>query len=76
MSEIDLSTPDLGMEWCPGCEPDRDPTREILSTRWCEEHESVIGSADGSVPVMPEARFVSNEGSVYKAFADLLRRKP
>lgn len=32
-------TPRLGERWCPGCSPGRDPTREILETSWCGEHQ-------------------------------------
>lgn len=31
-------TPSLGVRWCPGCEPERDPSTEILETTWCTEH--------------------------------------
>ena len=31
-------TPKLGRSWCPTCEPECDPTREILDVRFCEPH--------------------------------------
>lgn len=39
-------TPMLGRSWCPDCEPERDPTREILETRWCGRHALRLGGAD------------------------------
>lgn len=33
--------------WCPTCEPSRDPTREVLDTRYCQDHRpDVSGTAD------------------------------
>jgi hypothetical protein len=32
--------------YCPGCEPEADPTREILDVRWCESHSPVRGGLD------------------------------
>ena len=49
MSEI-ADTPNLARSWCPGCYPDADPTREILETRYCGEHEiRTTGSDDAAV---------------------------
>ena len=31
-------SPIVSRPYCPGCEPDADPTREILDVRWCEDH--------------------------------------
>jgi hypothetical protein len=39
-------TRDLGIRWCPGCEPDRDPCREILVTSWCTLHAPPIAGLD------------------------------
>lgn len=47
MSDSIIETPSLGVRWCPVCEPDRDPTREILDTAYCGPHFPVRdGSAD------------------------------
>ncbi len=29
-------SPVIGRPYCPGCEPDADPSREILDVRYCE----------------------------------------
>lgn len=40
-------TPNLATEWCPVCQPDKDPSREILQVRHCFMHDTaLIGSAD------------------------------
>ena len=39
-------TPNLGRPWCPGCEPERDPTAEILITEYCGHHRAIEGTAD------------------------------
>lgn len=40
----------LARAYCPGCEPDADPLRDILDVRWCELHTPPRGgTADGSV---------------------------
>lgn len=39
-------SPDLGRRYCPACEPEADPTREILVTRYCAAHEPRTASPD------------------------------
>jgi hypothetical protein len=31
-------SPRLARWYCPDCEPDADPTQEILEVRWCDAH--------------------------------------
>jgi len=38
MTDYTRDTPSLGRTYCPGCEPDTDPTSEILDVRWCDAH--------------------------------------
>jgi hypothetical protein len=38
MSDYIPDTPAIGRMYCPGCEPEVDPMREILDVRWCESH--------------------------------------
>ena len=38
MSDLLAETADLSTPWCPGCQPGRDPSREILRIGWCQEH--------------------------------------
>jgi len=30
-----VDTPNLASSYCPGCAPERDPLREILTICWC-----------------------------------------
>jgi hypothetical protein len=39
-------TPSVARLYCPGCEPEADPTAEILDVRWCELHAPVRDGAD------------------------------
>ncbi len=45
MSEL-TDTPNLASSYCPRCEPERDPVREILTVCWCEEHRPTCEGAD------------------------------
>ncbi|MBI2055125.1 MAG: hypothetical protein HYT39_03450 [Candidatus Sungbacteria bacterium] len=44
MREIIRGTPSVARKYCPACEPDADPSREILDVLWCEKH---VPSRDG-----------------------------
>jgi hypothetical protein len=39
-------TPHLGTNWCPECEPERDPFAEILLEVWCDRHRPGSGGPD------------------------------
>lgn len=45
MSEL-TDTPNLASSYCPRCDPERDPTREILTVCWCDEHRPACEGAD------------------------------
>lgn len=50
MTDTLRDTPVVGRAYCPGCEPEADPTLEILDVRWCEAHAPVnTGADDGLV---------------------------
>ncbi len=70
-------TPNLAKDWCPTCEPERDPTREILSVRYCWAHPpSLIGSADCSLQPCEDQSWSSPGeagGAHGRLFNDLLR---
>ena len=42
-------TPYVARAYCPGCEPDADPSQDILDVRWCESHSQAPGGADDEV---------------------------
>ena len=45
MSDIE-DTPVVATFYCPGCEPTRDPLKEILSVHWCDEHRPEFEGQD------------------------------
>lgn len=50
MTDFLTDTPSVARSYCPGCEPDADPCREILDVRWCDAHTPARdGLDDGSV---------------------------
>ena len=44
-------TPCVARAYCPGCEPDADPSDEILYVRWCESHSPARDGADDEVVI-------------------------
>jgi len=57
----DQWTSPLARSYCPGCEPDADPTVDILEVRWCEEHALSTASPD-DVRVTPEIMGLNEAG--------------
>jgi hypothetical protein len=49
-------TPMLGKPWCPGCEPNRDPTREILNANPCGRHRPGKAPDDDQMHAILEGR--------------------
>ena len=46
MSSELVDTPNLASSYCPGCNPERDPLREILTVCWCDEHRPTCEGAE------------------------------
>jgi hypothetical protein len=42
-------TPSVARPYCPGCEPEADPSCEILDVRWCESHSPMRDGLDDAV---------------------------
>jgi hypothetical protein len=52
VTEFIPDSPSVARAYCPGCEPDADPSLEILDLRWCQTHlPSSQGEDDGTVRV-------------------------
>jgi hypothetical protein len=52
MSSELVDTRNLAWSYCPGCDPERDPLREILTVCWCDEHRpTCAGTEDARVSV-------------------------
>jgi hypothetical protein len=46
----DFETPSVARMYCPACEPEADPAREILDVRYCASHSpAAAGLDDGAV---------------------------
>jgi len=46
MSSELVDTPNRASSYCPGCDPERDPLREILTVCWCDEHRPTCEGAE------------------------------
>lgn len=78
VTEYVPDSPSVARVYCPGCEPDADPSREILDVRWCPSHSpSSCGTDDAAVSV--EA-FMSGSieagGDDNRRWCELLHRGP
>ncbi len=73
----EFATPDLSLAYCPGCQPDRDPTREILRAYWCTAHDPALRGLDDPVLSWPGMGLPSgteeSESETNRRMADLLR---
>ena len=49
MADYIPDTPSVARMYCPGCEPEVDPTREILDVRWCEGHSPMGEGLDDAM---------------------------
>lgn len=70
-------TPYLGRHACPTCEPDADPSREIVEIRYCPAHElRTEGAEDQRVQALS---YLSGSGEAggddNRAWCELVHRK-
>lgn len=77
MSDYLPDTPPVSRHWCPICEPEADPTSEVLETRYCEPHTPTRdGAEDGKVNAYA---YLSGSGEVggdeNRRWCELLSRK-
>jgi hypothetical protein len=49
MMDYTQDTPAVARMYCPGCEPEADPTCEILDLRWCEAHSPLREGVDDAL---------------------------
>ena len=70
-------TGDLSRKYCPLCEPDTDPTKEIVIVSWCFIHvPKRDGLDDDAVTGEPLATNLAEaDGRDCKRFADFLRKR-
>lgn len=76
--DVPPDTLNLGRGWCPGCEPDVDPSREIVDLRHCALHPapSCAGLDDAGALVSRDYLASAGEagGANNRALCDLLHR--
>lgn len=76
MSDL-AETPNLAVSYCPGCAPERDPTAEILTVRWCADHQPrIAGFDDERASVGTDSLYVpcDAEAATNRPWCDLLHR--
>ena len=49
MSDYLPDTPILVRLYCPGCQPEADPTSEILDVNWCDAHRPAWRGVEDAV---------------------------
>jgi hypothetical protein len=78
VTEYLADSPVVSRPYCPGCEPDADPMRELLDVRWCDEHVPVRAGSDDE-RVDSEA-FLSGTaeagGEMNRRWCELFHRPP
>lgn len=70
MTDFTLESGVVGREYCPACEPEADPIREVLTLKWCWHHTpSAAGSEDAAVPGAPEVLRTGGEAEALECRA-------
>ena len=76
--DVPPDTQNLSRDWCPGCEPDVDPSRDIVEVRHCALHPapSRDGLDDAGVLVSSDHLSSAGEagGAGNRALCDLVHR--
>jgi hypothetical protein len=77
MSEHIADTPSIARLYCPSCDPEADPTLEVLDVRWCESHSP--RSAGSHDDVVTAAAFLSGSieagGDDNRRWCEFLHRR-
>jgi len=69
-------SPHLARFYCPRCQPELDPSREILETRWCgEHHDAGRGVEDDAVACGYVTSSTEAGGEDNRAWCELFHRK-
>ena len=69
--------PNLTSLYCPGCDPERDPIREVLTVRWCDEHQPKYEGVDDEKATIDTGILVSAgeaEAETNRPWCELLHR--
>jgi len=57
VTDVLPDSPYVARAYCPGCEPDADPSLDILDVRWCESHSPALDG--GSDEVVTTSAYLS-----------------
>lgn len=80
MTDYTMDTPNMARIYCPGCEPEADPIREILDVRWCPNHNDNAyprGSEDERVQALAYLSGASEAGgSDNRLWCAAIHRRP
>lgn len=70
-------TPNVARQYCPECEPDADPIKEILDVRYCGMHGPTTAGLDDSGVRSQDYLSGSSEsgGEANRAMCDFIHRK-
>ena len=77
MTEYLRDSPAIARSYCPDCEPEADPTKEILDVNWCVAHTPVWGGPDDAVVTVGIALSGSAEagGEANRRWCDVIHRE-
>lgn len=69
-------SPLVGRPYCPRCEPEADPTAEILDVRWCDAHRPAPEGTDDTRATARSYLSGSTEagGEANRRWCDFLHR--
>lgn len=73
-----METPIVTRGWCPGCQPDVDPLRELVIEQWCATHHAPTSGLDDARSAGPcvLSGVTEIDPETNRQWAQLLRRRP
>ena len=77
MTEYLRDSPAIARSYCPACEPEADPSREILDVHWCVAHMPIWGGPDDGAVTVGVALSGSAEagGEANRRWCDVIHRE-
>jgi hypothetical protein len=77
MTDVRSDAPPVARPYCPGCEPDADPIRDLLDVRWCDAHVPARDGPDDAAVATDRYLSGSDEagGAANRRWCELLHRR-
>jgi hypothetical protein len=77
VTEYTRDSPAVARPYCPSCEPDADPSREILDVHWCVAHAPAWSGADDGLVTTSTMLSGSSEagGEDNRRWCEILHRE-